>query len=507
MTQTLLEATNTARARVYANRTALRIAALTPAVLLIHGYHPFADDAGIYVAGIRKLLNPSLYRPDAAFVLANTRYSVFAYVLAEAVRITHLPLTIVLLAAHLASIYLFLLAAWNVAERVFAEEAERWLALVLSAACFTLPAAGTALVLMDPYVTPRSFSTPLGLFAVAAALNRRWMRAALFVVLMGLVHPLMAIYAAAFVILYALVDTHHTQAAILLGAGGVAAAGLITLTAHHASVSPAYFEAMHSRVRTFLYPAKWKWYEDFGLAVPLALFMLAAYRSEAESRIHKICLTCVLLGASSVLAAFLFVHSSGPYLLVRLQLLRSFHIIYLLGVVLMGGWLGKVLAYRRSTRWLAFALPAIAACGLFAAQRATYPFSAHIEWPGMQPRNSWAQAYDWIRGNTPADAVFAADPDLALLEGADMQGFRVTAERSLLADNKDQGVAAVMEPSLAEEWAAQRDAQAGLNRMSDAERESRLKPFGVTWLLLESKAATSFPCPYQNAIAKVCELP
>jgi len=507
MAQILLEARSTAaRGWDINHRTALRLAALTPAALLIHGYHPFADDAGIYVAGIRKLLNPSLYRPDGAFVLASTHFSVFAYVLAGVVRITHLPLTVVLLAAHLTSIYLFLLAAWSVAKRVFTQEAERWLAVVLAAACLTLPAAGTALVLMDPYVTPRSFSTPLGLFAVAAVLDRRWTWAAVLVVVMGLVHPLMAIYTAALAVLYVLVDARRVQAAIGFGAAGVALAGMIAAAARHASVSPAYFEAVHSRVRMFLYPAEWRWYEDFGLAAPLALFALAGYWSKAESRIHKLCLACVLLGVSSALAAVLFVRSSGPYFLVRLQLLRSFHVLYLLGVVLLGGWLAKVLTRRQGTRWLAFVLPAIAAGGMFAAQRATYPFSAHIEWPGMQPRNLWAQAYDWIRGNTSGDAAFAADPTLAFREGADMQGFRATTERSLLADDKDQGVVAVVDPALAGEWAAQRDAQLDLNRMSDAERESRLRPFGVTWLLLEAKAMTNFPCPYQNAVAKVCRL-
>ena len=34
--------------------------------------------------------------------------------------------------------------------------------------------------------------------------------------------------------------------------------------------------------------------------------------------------------------------------------------------------------------------------------------------------------------------------------------------------------------------------------MSDQERIARLKPFGVTWLLLPSKATTKFPCPLQE---------
>src|SRR6185437_1329842 len=95
------------------------LVALTPAVLLVHGYHPFSDDASIYVAGIRELVDPALYKPDAAFVLANTRLSLFAHAIAATIRVSRVPLTVVLLATHLASIFLFLLAGWSVASRLF----------------------------------------------------------------------------------------------------------------------------------------------------------------------------------------------------------------------------------------------------------------------------------------------------------------------------------------------------------------------------------------------------
>lgn len=507
MPQTLLDSPSVvARKATTSRATILSLLALTPAVLVVHGYHPFSDDAGIYVAGIRKLLDPALYRPDAPFVTANTHLSVFAHLLAGIVLFTHLPLSVVLLMTHLASIFLFLLGSWCVAVHLFSGEAERWFAVGFAAACFTLPAAGTALVLMDPYVTSRSLSTPLGLFAVAAVLERRWARAAIFIVLVGLMHPLMVLYAAALVVFYALLDGERRIGAVAFAVAGVAVAGLVALAARHQLVSPAYFATFHAPARAFLFPARWKWYEDFGLVAPLGLLAIATYCARFGSRIQKLCLACITLGVSSMAAAFLFVHSDGPYLLVRLQILRSFHIIYLIGVLLMGGWIGQQLWSRRSTRWIAFGLLAAAAAGLFAAQRAAYPSSAHIEWPGEYPRNQWAQAYWWIRANTPSDAVFAADPALVSHDGVDMQGFRATTERSLLADNKDQGVAAVMKPAIAGTWFEQRNAQLGLDEMSDQQRIAKLSSFGVNWLLLRSDSSTDFPCPYRNAAAKVCRI-
>lgn len=138
-------------------RKTIEILLLTCAVVFLDGYHPFANDAGIYVAGTRRLLDPSLYRPDAAFVLAHTRLSIFAHVLAAVIRLTHVPLPWLLFAAHPASVFLFLLACSRLAERLFLRPAERLGAIAMAAACFSLPVAGTALAIMDPYVTARSF--------------------------------------------------------------------------------------------------------------------------------------------------------------------------------------------------------------------------------------------------------------------------------------------------------------------------------------------------------------
>jgi hypothetical protein len=41
---------------------------------------------------------------------------------------------------------------------------------------------------------------------------------------------------------------------------------------------------------------------------------------------------------------------------------------------------------------------------------------------------------------------------------------------------------------------------------SDAKRIAALSPLGVSWLVLEAPAVTSFDCPYSNTSAKVCRL-
>jgi hypothetical protein len=91
------------------------------------------------------------------------------------------------------------------------------------------------------------------------------------------------------------------------------------------------------------------------------------------------------------------------------------------------------------------------------------------------------------------------------LPGEDEQGFRAIAERDQLPDDKDAGVV-VVAPWLADRWAAQRNAQLNIDRMTDAQRMTALEPPGGSWLLLPPGSTTRFPCPWQNSVVRVCRL-
>ena len=45
----------------------LLLAAASAGAILVHGYHPFVEDAEIYVPGIKQALHPALYPYNAAF--------------------------------------------------------------------------------------------------------------------------------------------------------------------------------------------------------------------------------------------------------------------------------------------------------------------------------------------------------------------------------------------------------------------------------------------------------
>lgn len=471
---------------------------LVPVVLAIDSYHPWAGDAGIYVAGVRHIVDPQLYPLNAIFVTAFTHLSVFAWLLAAATRWTHLSLSRLLLPTYLFSIWLLLEASRGLARLLFSDGYSRVCAVLLMAGCYALPVAGTALFIADPYVTARSFSTPLSLFAIAACLDRAWLRTALLVAATLLLHPLMGSYAAALIVLLALSSAGHTRAALALCSAGIIACGIAFWWAHGAPISPAYRECVALPPRTFLFLARWHWYEVLGMVLPLLLLAFGVRRFGVADSLGQLCLAGLMLGGSSTLIAAFFVPRNGPYLLVPLQVLRSFDPIYAVGIVLCGG----VLARFRIAAGLALA---ILLTGMFFAQGASWPQCDRIEWPGRKPSNPYEQAFLWIRRNTPPDAVFAFDPRFDYRSGEDEQGFRAMTERDQLADDKDAGVAAVI-PSLATRWAAQRNAELYVDGMSDKERLQALMPLGATWILLSPGARTGFPCPYANGMVRVCRM-
>lgn len=481
---------------------AAALALLTPSVLLIHGYHPFADDAGIYVAGIRKMLDPALFNIDASFVTAHTRLSIFSHVFAGTIRLFHLPLEAALFGAYLLSIFLFLLGCLKLSRRIFPDTHLQWGVTLLAGALFTLPVAATALWVMDPYVTARSFSTPLSLFALAACIDRDWKRTTLWCVATIVLHPLMGAYLAAFLVAYTLIGGRRWRWLAASCITGFTCSGIIYLTTRHAVFPDGYREAVLTR--TYFFLSFWHWYEVLGLVMPLLIMLVAAWRTY-NIVVRNLSISCIATGTVASAIAACFVHTNGSFFLARIQPLRAFQLIYIVGILLLGAFLAEHLRGRRAVPGAALLL-FVSGLMMF-AQKQVYTASAHIEWPFAAPRNPWQQAFLWIRESTPRDAVFALDSNYTKIRSEDTQGFRAIAARSALVDDlKDGGVVAIF-PELAPRWKSQRDLEMGLDQISDQERIARLKPAGVTWLLLSSRSSTQLDCPYRNTAVMVCELP
>ncbi|MBS1798913.1 MAG: hypothetical protein JSS95_03720 [Acidobacteria bacterium] len=496
------------------------ITGLTALALVVHGFHPYAEDGGLYLAGVKRVLDPTLYASGPEFVLGHLRFSLFAPTVAWLVRTSGLQLETVLLALHLISIWATLWAAWLLAGRCFRSLRERTGAVALLAVWLTLPVAGTSLMLMDPYVTARSFSTPLTLFALAGALDFlgstrdtgrwKWDSLALAGVALtaaALAHPLMAAYGFACVLALAVSIPERLKTRLGVAAGlGIAA--LVTAAVLQTVAPPeqtAYRAVAMSRYYWFL--SEWHWYELAGAIAPLAILGAVAWRARNETARRELARMGLTVGSAALIVAAVFARERlATHLVARLQPMRVFQLIYVVMILFVGAALARRLGMRK-LRWAA-AFGSLCAL-MFLAERETFPASAHIELTQTAgtTTNGWVQAFEWIRENTPKDAKFALDADYITRPGEDAQCFRAIAERSALPDYSKDGGEAAITPALTEKWKEGQEAQTGLSRQSDADRFAALAPKGVDWMVLEKSAVTSFACDYSNASVKVCRLP
>jgi hypothetical protein len=184
--------------------------------------------------------------------------------------------------------------------------------------------------------------------------------------------------------------------------------------------------------------------------------------------------------------------------------MRSFHLVYIVFFVLVGGLIEEYVLRRSVWRWLGLFLPL--AAGMWLLQRSAFPASPHVEWPGVRSGNTWASAFLWIRDHTPKDAVFALDPDYMLRPGEDMHGFRAVAERSALADLvKDSGAVSLF-PRLADDWKRQTQAASGWETFQLRDFQKLAAEYPVTWILTRSPGPSGAACPYQNRDLAVCRI-
>jgi hypothetical protein len=507
---------------------------LTGCTFLVHGYHPFAEDGGLYVTGIQYTLDPAMFPHYTDFVTEHLRFSAFAPGVAMLVRVTHLSLSWVLLQLDLLSIWLMLFAGRQVMRRVLPTGYERaqLAGVALLAAWWTLPVAGTSLILMDPYVTARSFSTPLSLLAIAFALDDwpwPWMRSRslLFCVLCLLgateLHPLMAAYGFGFVVALRVSRTQlswKTRIGAWLALAGSAVVLGAVLQAFAPSESAALRIAEATRYYWFL--SQWQWYEWTGLIGPLLILIVVTVvlrRDAVSATATALCRACVVVGVIAVLNALLFARASAPeHFVARFQVLRVYLLVYALMPVLLGASIYQLCENARRRGRSRFVngvlglMPILAvtvsACAMGYVQRQSFPMSPHMELPDRAARsaNPWVQAFLWVQANTPRDALLALDAKYVNTEGEDAQNFRAIAMRSELPDYSKDGGEASITPPLAEAWQQGAAAQDGLSELNDNVRDERLRPLGVTWMVLHADAVTAHPCPYDNGTVKVCRL-
>ena len=478
---------------------ALCLGAIAALAVLVHGYHLGVDDAAIYVPAIKRVADPTLYPFGAEFFMSHAHLSLFPELIGGSARQSHLPIDVVIFAWHVASVFLLLAAEWRLLGCCFESASARWSGVAFLAATLSVPVAGTALAIMDPYLTARSLSTPATLLAIAWYLSNRPRWALVWLAVAAVMHPQMAVYGLLFLGVMELRRRRwlpEVAPPVCLVAIGLPLLDFSPVT------GPAR-ECLLSR--TFFFVSAWAWYEWIGVFAPLALLWWLSRASIRHTlpAFRRLAGGLVPFGLLFT-AAFLVLGIPALEGYTRLQPMRSFHLLYVIFFLLLGGLIGEYGIKTSVWRWLALFVPL--AAGMALLQESTFPASPHVELPGSSNDNPWMSAFRWIRVHTPKDAVFAIDPYYMARRGEDAHGFRAVAERSVLADYvKDSGPVSLF-PKLAPEWQRQVMAQRGLDGFSPADFQRLVKQYPVTWILTTQPGPPGMVCPYRNSELAVCPL-
>jgi hypothetical protein len=465
---------------------------LTAAAILVSGYHYGVEDMAVYLPAIKKLIDPSLYPFDANFFLLYIRVTLFHQAVAALFRFTHLPLEWIAFLWHLASVYLFLFGCLRLSRRCFSEPVAQWAGVTLVAALLTLPVAGTALFIVDQHTHPRTLATAFLLFAMVDVLEWRPFTL-VWILLAGLCHPTMTLYGAFHVIVLGLARP-IAQPAVFIPA-----------IPFEVPANPIWRQVMSRR--HFQYPFQWEWYEWLGAIAPiafLAYFAIVA-RRQGLAILERVCIRIAISTSLGIAGAVILIQGFSNETWARFEPMRILHLTYVVFVLISGGFLGIYLLRDRWMRWALLFVPLAVVMIYF--QRVEFASSAHIEWPGSEPRNQWVQAFRWVSRNTPRDALFALDPKYMDRPGEDFYGFRGFAERSALADqSKDTSVVEVF-PDLAWQWKLETSGTANWSHFTGDDFARLKKKYGVTWVILEGPAIPPLDCPYANSRVRVCRIP
>ena len=316
------------------------LGAITMLAVLIQGYHLGVDDSAIYVPAIKRVSDPSLYPFGAEFFMSHAHLSIFAVLVGGSARLSHLPIDLTIFLWHVLSIFLLLLAAWQLLGCCFKNSYARWSGVAVLAATLSVPVAGTGLAIMDPYLTARSLSTPATLFAIGCYISGRLRWAVAWLAVTAALHPQMGVYGTLFIGYMAVVQQRRTVPVEKVAA---AACGMIVglpLLFDFKPLSGAARACLLSR--TFFFVSTWTWYQWVGVFAPLALlwyFSVAKVR-HTLSGFREVAAGLVPFGLAFTALAVMLAIPASLEGYTRLQPMRSFHLLYVIFFVLIGGLIG-----------------------------------------------------------------------------------------------------------------------------------------------------------------------
>jgi hypothetical protein len=474
------------------------------------GYHPGAEDDGVYLAAVKSDVNPSLYPYDQVFFKAQLDATVFDKWLAFFVKVTGLSVQSSAFLWQCLAVFLIIFSASRILRILFDDVPAQLGGMALLATMFALPVTGTALYIVDQYLHPRTLATVLVLFAVSRILSARVWQAVPLVIAAIALHPLMGAFGASFccILSVQVALPKRATANVILDNAEVETAFPAFLLLPGGWVftqqSQEWVALLKTRHWSQLY--QWTWYEWLGVIAPMVLYIIIARvaTKNGQTKLGQLATALAIYTVFQQLLAMVILSPIAPSTLATLEPMRYLHLDYVFLMLIGGAYIGRYLLKTNVVRWASFLV--LTSGGMFLSQRQLFAGTEHIEFPRSQPANAWVQAFDWIKDNVPQDAHFALDPGYMALPGEDYHSFRALAERSALADAiKDPSVVTKV-PQLYGEWEREIQAQQGWQNFTVNDFKRLNSEFGVNWVLVANTRSSGLRCPWHNDTVSVCAI-
>ena len=473
------------------------------------GYHPGTEDDAVYLAAVKHDLQPQLFPHDAPFFETQLQATAFDKVIAESLRITHLPVAWGELLWQCFSILLVMAAGFLILRRLFCSPVAQWAGVAMLGAMFTLPVSGTDLYIMDQHLHPRALATGLILLAVDRVMARRYWITVPLLLAAFLLHPIMGALGISFCFFLALaqIDRVRNRAAQFVEKRELTHAAMALTPLGWIFERPTETWRQTIQTRTYFFLYRWEWYEWLGAIAPLILFWLLARwaQKRGDKTLAQFAWGVLAFGIFQQLVAMVITGPDALIRLIPLQPMRYLHLVYIMMTLIGGALIGQYLLKARVWRWVVFLI--LINAGMFISQRQLFSGVPHLELPGVTGSNPWLQAFAWVRSNTPQDAYFAMDPRYMVADGEDYHSFRALAERSMLTDAIKDTAVTTQVPELAAIWRDQQKAQSGWNHFQLADYQRLKSLYGVNWVLVALPAAPGLDCQWHNAQLAACRVP
>ncbi|MGH9409470.1 MAG: hypothetical protein ACRD1V_08445 [Vicinamibacterales bacterium] len=413
------------------------------------GYRYGASDQAFYIPVVLRALDPALFPRDAALIDSQGHLTLFDNVVAGVIKVTGVSIQHLFLGLYLLSLALLVTASLRIARRFYATA---WTGLALAAA-LTLrhEIAKTGANMLEGYFQPRQLAFALGLWAVAAFLDRRDWLWPLLLATAAALHPTTAMWFVVWLAVAAWFGRTRWRpaltAAAAVGAAGVALAIWRGPLEGRLAIMDRDWLAVIAD-KGYLFPVGWPvsaWITNL-VSVPV---IVLAWRARARRGLTIDGETPLVLGALALVLVFVVslpLNAARVALVIQLQIPRVFWMLDVFGTIYLVWWLSEGGAAGPSRTRAAIVTTVVLLCSMARGTYANFVqfrdrplFAVDVANP------DWRDAMAWAR-STDVDSGWLADPMHAVKYGSSV---RAAGWRDVLLERVKDHALAMYDRSIA----------------------------------------------------------